>query len=41
MYACVIPLALWAAFKFTIKPVDPDLESESVRLKIKHAIFKI
>lgn len=30
MYACVIPLALWAAFKWTIKPVDPDLESESV-----------
>lgn len=30
MYACIIPLALWAAFKWTIKPVDPDLESESV-----------
>lgn len=29
-YAVGIPLALWAAFKFTMKPVDPDLETEMV-----------
>lgn len=30
-YAVGIPLALWAAFKFTMKPIDPDLETEMVR----------
>lgn len=31
MYVCFVPLGLWAAFKWFVRPADPDLESE-VRL---------
>lgn len=31
-YVLLIPFALWAAFKFTARPVDSDLISDEVRI---------
>lgn len=33
-YASAVPFGLWAAFKWTIKPVDPDLETDTVRYSL-------
>lgn len=30
MYICFVPLGLWAALKWFIRPADPDLESDEV-----------
>lgn len=29
IYACLVPLALWAAFKWSLKPVNADLETDT------------
>jgi len=29
MYVCFVPLSLWAALKWFVRPTDPDLETES------------
>ncbi|XP_037031080.1 protein YIPF1 [Bradysia coprophila] len=29
MYVCIVPLSLWGAFKWFVRPTDPDLETES------------
>ncbi|KAJ6650054.1 Protein YIPF1 [Pseudolycoriella hygida] len=28
MYVCFVPLSLWAAFKWFVRPTDPDIETE-------------
>ena len=28
LYVCFVPLSLWAAFKWFVRPTDPDLETE-------------
>ncbi|GAB0090501.1 Protein YIPF [Sergentomyia squamirostris] len=29
IYACLVPLALWACFKWSLKPTNPDLETDT------------
>lgn len=36
MYVCFVPLSLWAAFKWFVRPTDPDLETEV----LSYVLFK-
>lgn len=35
MYVCAVPVALWAAFKWFVRPSDPDVEVVEVSAEIR------